>query len=64
MVDRNEAHKTQSDKGLSPLSGPRLRCTDYWFHIGEAHAMRQMFGHTGLSEFVGDVPMYGQGNED
>lgn len=25
----------------------------YWFHIGEAHAIRQMLGHTDLPEFVG-----------
>jgi hypothetical protein len=31
----------------------------YWFHIGEAHAVRQMLGHKHLPEFVGnllDVP--------
>ena len=27
----------------------------YWFHIGEAHAIRQMLGHTNLPEFVGDM---------
>ncbi|MBN1399923.1 MAG: DinB family protein [Anaerolineae bacterium] len=27
----------------------------YWFHIGEAHAMRQMLGHRELPEFVGDM---------
>ena len=25
----------------------------YWFHLGEAHATRQMLGHGGLPEFVG-----------
>jgi len=25
----------------------------YWFHIGEAHAIRQMLGHTDLPQFVG-----------
>ncbi len=25
----------------------------YWFHIGEAYAVRQMLGHTNLPEFVG-----------
>lgn len=25
----------------------------YWFHIGEAYAVRQMLGHTDLPEFVG-----------
>jgi hypothetical protein len=27
----------------------------YWFHTGEAHAVRQMLGHTGLPDFVGDM---------
>jgi hypothetical protein len=27
----------------------------YWFHLGEAHAIRQMLGHTGLPQFVGDM---------
>jgi hypothetical protein len=27
----------------------------YWFHTGEAHAIRQMLGHTDLPEFVGDI---------
>lgn len=27
----------------------------YWFHIGEAHAIRQMLGHPDLPEFVGDM---------
>ncbi len=27
----------------------------YWFHIGEAHAMRQMLGHKDLPQFVGDL---------
>ena len=27
----------------------------YWFHIGEALAVRQMMGHKGLPEFVGDM---------
>ena len=25
----------------------------YWFHLGEAHAIRQMLGHRDLPEFVG-----------
>lgn len=28
----------------------------YWFHIGEALAIRQMLGHSDLPEFVGDIP--------
>jgi uncharacterized damage-inducible protein DinB len=27
----------------------------YWFHTGEAHAVRQMLGHTGLPDFVGSM---------
>ena len=27
----------------------------YWFHIGEAHAVRQMLGHGNLPDFVGDM---------
>ena len=27
----------------------------YWFHIGEAHAVRQSLGHTDLPDFVGDL---------
>jgi hypothetical protein len=27
----------------------------YWFHIGEAHAIRQILGHTQLPDFVGDM---------
>jgi hypothetical protein len=27
----------------------------YWFHIGEAHAVRQMLGHRDLPQFVGNM---------
>jgi uncharacterized damage-inducible protein DinB len=27
----------------------------YWYHLGEALAVRQQFGHTGLPQFVGDM---------
>jgi hypothetical protein len=27
----------------------------YWFHIGEAHAIRQMLGHENLPQFVGEM---------
>ncbi len=27
----------------------------YWYHIGEASAVRQMLGHTDLPQFVGDM---------
>jgi hypothetical protein len=28
----------------------------YWYHLGEAHAIRQMLGHPDLPQFVGDMP--------
>jgi uncharacterized damage-inducible protein DinB len=28
----------------------------YWFHTGEAHAIRQQLGHTNLPDFVGRMP--------
>jgi hypothetical protein len=27
----------------------------YWFHTGEAHAIRQVLGHTSLPQFVGNL---------
>ena len=27
----------------------------YWFHTGEAHAIRQMLGHTDLPQYVGNM---------
>lgn len=27
----------------------------YWYHLGEAHAIRQMLGYTDLPQFVGDM---------
>lgn len=27
----------------------------YWYHNGEGQAIRQMLGHTGLGDFVGDI---------
>lgn len=33
-----------------------LRVIDhYWYHIGESMAIRQLLGHTGLPDFVGDL---------
>jgi uncharacterized damage-inducible protein DinB len=27
----------------------------YWYHTGEVQAIRQMLGHTGLPDYVGDI---------
>lgn len=37
--------------------GTRMRRVTYhyWYHIGEALAIRQMLGHTGLGDFVGAI---------
>jgi hypothetical protein len=46
------------------IGGPMRECVGtsivrntfhYWFHLGEALAIRQMLGHTGLPEFVGPM---------
>ena len=31
----------------------------YWFHTGEAHAVRQQLGHKNLQQFVGDISSAG-----
>lgn len=40
-----------------PLIGNLLRRTTYhyWYHLGEAMAVRQMLGHPNLPDFVGDI---------
>jgi hypothetical protein len=37
--------------------GTYLRRTTYhyWYHLGEAMAVRQLLGHKGLEDFVGDI---------
>ena len=35
----------------------------YFFHIGEAHAARQMMGHTGLPDYVNDMDEYAWSGE-
>ena len=41
--------------GQSRGSALRRITYHYWYHIGEIQAMRQMLGHTGLPEYVGDI---------
>lgn len=43
------------DVGQSFGSGLRRMTYHYWYHIGEIQAMRQMLGHSGLPEYVGDI---------
>jgi hypothetical protein len=44
-------------KPVDESTGTLLRrCTyHYWYHTGETHAVRDMLGHAGLPEFVGDM---------
>jgi hypothetical protein len=42
---------TGEDVGISLLRN----IYHYWFHIGEAHAIRQELGHSDLPQFVGDL---------
>lgn len=43
--------QTAEDVGTSLLRN----IYHYWFHIGEAHAIRQMLGHAKIPQFVGDL---------
>lgn len=41
--------------GQSIGSAMRRMTYHYWYHIGEIQAIRQMLGHPGLPEYVGDI---------
>ena len=49
--------RTQPVKPLKESIGTRLRRTTYhyWYHMGEAGAIRQLLGHQRLPSFVGDI---------
>lgn len=62
FLDTLTTEKLQTDlllKGRSvgqSLGSALRRVTyHYWYHIGETQAMRQMLGHKGLPEYVGDI---------
>lgn len=44
-------------EAVSQSLGSALRRVTYhyWYHIGEIQAIRQMLGHKGLPEYVGDI---------
>ncbi len=50
-------HFTHNDKPLSESVGTMLlrNIYHYWYHIGEASAIRQTLWHQNLPEFVGDM---------
>lgn len=41
-----------------PIIGSQVQYVTYhyWSHIGEVSAIRQVLGHTGLAQYVGDFP--------
>jgi hypothetical protein len=41
--------------GQSVGSALRRLTYHYWYHVGEIQAVRQMLGHVGLPEYVGDL---------
>ncbi len=52
-----ERHLERKGKMLDECVGTMLmrNIYHYWFHTGEAHAIRQMLGHGELPQFVGDM---------
>jgi hypothetical protein len=51
-----EGVKAPIAEGHSSVGTYLLRTTyHYWYHLGEAMAIRQMLGHVGLQDFVGDI---------
>jgi uncharacterized damage-inducible protein DinB len=50
---------TWNDKPFNENVGTMLmRCIDhYWYHLGEASAIRQLLGYTNLPVFVGEAPV-------
>ncbi len=58
--DLMQTHLKQDGSPLRENVGTMLlrNVCHYWFHIGEAHAIRQMLGHTNLPDFVGNLPAY------
>jgi uncharacterized damage-inducible protein DinB len=56
-IDTLQTHFEWKDKPMPESVGTMLQRNlyHYWFHNGEAYAVRQMLGHTGLPDFVGDM---------
>lgn len=53
-------HMTSGGRTLDESIGTMLQRNlyHYWFHTGEAHAIRQMLGHANLPEYVGSTQGY------
>jgi hypothetical protein len=52
-----QTHLTWEGKQRAESVGTTLlrNTYHYWFHLGEAYAVRQMLGHKGLPDFVGNM---------
>jgi hypothetical protein len=52
-----QTYFTREEKPIDETVGALLmrNIYHYWFHLGEAHAVRQMLGHPDLPQFVGDM---------
>lgn len=56
-TERVASHLVWKEKPRPESTGTLLyrNIYHYWFHTGEAHAVRQMLGHQDLPQFVGDM---------
>ena len=56
-----QTHLEWKDKPVPESIGTMLQRViyHYWYHIGEAMAVRQLLGHSDLPEFVGDLGTQG-----
>ncbi len=60
-IQRMQEHFIRNEKPLDETIGSMLHRNvyHYWFHTGEAHAIRQSLGHINLPDFVGDMSGFG-----
>jgi hypothetical protein len=56
-VESMSKHLVFDGKPLDETIGTKLmrNIYHYWYHIGQAHAVREMLGHRDLPDFVGDM---------
>jgi uncharacterized damage-inducible protein DinB len=56
-VESLQEHFIRRERKLEENKGTLLmrNIYHYWFHTGEAHAVRQMLGHPNLPQFVGEL---------
>jgi hypothetical protein len=56
-IEKLQQHVVREGKPTRYIFGALLQRVvyHYWYHTGENMAIRQMLGHTGLPEFVGNI---------